>query len=758
MILGYELGRRLAVGLGGSGTDFTPRLLATILLADQWLGNVKVMKYDEIRQDAKCRFGEISKVAKNQIADAAAEVLKNKGNQALAKNDVGTAISLYTQAIGRSPRNAVYFSNRAGAYFRLKKFVEAEKDANSALEIDPAYAKAWSWLGAVMMEIGQYEPSVHAYEWAVEMEGAGGSQPMKAGLAKAKLKAAEKQHPGIAGLSSAQQQRLLAEDELVWRREQIKFKPLVLDQQTKGLLTFAEMMRWPYLEEVRDYTNGLRRTMLLGVVNTAASVPVFDWLFGLSLPGKWFSMKIGQVLVHCTPSLKAISTNIYYDAGISLPEASYWRARTVLGRVLGCLPGVRSVCGWIGPCPPVEGPLKKFIRLKTPRVKPKRKQENVLRFGHYERGWGKHTIQPQPEEDVDFWGQDIQDGSLWVAPKAPEKDNNTYELRNLRLEALPLDGELADPNRPISEAERDVHTPYLPSIEFRLGNGSTATYTLHTNPTFVTLPPCYNAPANQHSAHRRELPPYLRNRWEIEDLRKAQPADYESESVMVINASGDGAETIARAWCSEKSKNAGIRRAGGPCFLCAYNAVSMKGLYLEVLIWVSSADEQVLPCKVCLDLSLDGVWTGTWRKLSVTLEEIERSAERGCPSCEVLQKGIELSDKTNPSSELSVEPQTTLNVHFAHQRDGYSVTNSAVPLREPLHSSDRVINGAFERGCGLCLTYLYRKTEDDLCGTAAEIDLFVKQGTCKLILIQSRSIDTTNRRSALSLEKHTYSN
>jgi len=56
---------------------------------------------------------------------------------------------------------------------------------------------------------------------------------------------------------------------------------------------------------------------------------------------------------------------------------------------------------------------------------------------------------------------------------------------------------------------------------------------------------------------------------------------------MVINATGKGAEALARAWCSERGKNAVIRRSGGPCFVCAIGAASKAGLGTGILIWVS---------------------------------------------------------------------------------------------------------------------------------------------------------------------------
>jgi len=81
-------------------------------------------------------------------------------------------------------------------------------------------------------------------------------------------------------------------------------------------------------------------------------------------------------LVLCTPSIKEkVGIVPYYNCGMALPSRSYWRLRTVLGRVLGCLQGVTSCCGWIGPCPGVdfdpplhEGSLPRHVRVKARRI------------------------------------------------------------------------------------------------------------------------------------------------------------------------------------------------------------------------------------------------------------------------------------------------------------------------------------------------------------------------------------------------------
>src|ERR1700691_4365128 len=59
------------------------------------------------------------------------------------------------------------------------------------------------------------------------------------------------------------------------------------------------------------------------------------------------------------PSLVCIS-------GFNLQSRSWWRCRNVLGSVLAGVRGVKSVCGWIGPCPGVtEPPRNPWIRIRA---------------------------------------------------------------------------------------------------------------------------------------------------------------------------------------------------------------------------------------------------------------------------------------------------------------------------------------------------------------------------------------------------------
>jgi small glutamine-rich tetratricopeptide repeat-containing protein alpha len=77
---------------------------------------------------------------------ATAETLKVKGNALMSQKLYDSAIEQYTEAIKIDP-TPVFYSNRAAAWGGLGEHVKAAEDAQSALNIDPKFAKAYSRLG-----------------------------------------------------------------------------------------------------------------------------------------------------------------------------------------------------------------------------------------------------------------------------------------------------------------------------------------------------------------------------------------------------------------------------------------------------------------------------------------------------------------------------------------------------------------------------------------------------------------------------------
>lgn len=68
---------------------------------------------------------------------------KEKGNNFYKKKQYSSAIKEYSQAISLDSSNAIYYNNRAAAYYQLSNYVESEKDATRAINLDGRYVKAY---------------------------------------------------------------------------------------------------------------------------------------------------------------------------------------------------------------------------------------------------------------------------------------------------------------------------------------------------------------------------------------------------------------------------------------------------------------------------------------------------------------------------------------------------------------------------------------------------------------------------------------
>jgi hypothetical protein len=94
----------------------------------------------------------------------------------------------------------------------------------------------------------------------------------------------------------------------------LRMRSHVQARQVEGLLRFGEIMKWPYLGETRDFVENAYLELLGG---KTVGINLWDWLFGVTLPGKWFSFKIMTVLVTATPSLSNHGAAPYFNSGIS---------------------------------------------------------------------------------------------------------------------------------------------------------------------------------------------------------------------------------------------------------------------------------------------------------------------------------------------------------------------------------------------------------------------------------------------------------
>lgn len=249
---------------------------------------------------------------------------------------------------------------------------------------------------------------------------------------------------------------------------------------------------------------------------STVGLDLWDWLFGTFLPGKYGSYKIMASLVACTPTLRSYGAASWYDSGLILEQATYWRQRTVLGRVLGGLRSVKGVCGWVGPAPAVkvfdndgiglpafQGYLRVHARaaeFKDPSRREDDDDDDDAEGGVPAAG---RSLRPRPGESKRSFLTDLSDMQKWTSPLEPGTSMVTMSLQMIKLKKMPLEG-----------GKDETHREAQASIVFLINN-SEVLFTLYTLPTFVTAHPCVGV----HVVHEREMGNYTRNVVEMNQLK-----------------------------------------------------------------------------------------------------------------------------------------------------------------------------------------------------------------------------------------------
>jgi hypothetical protein len=195
--------------------------------------------------------------------------------------------------------------------------------------------------------------------------------------------------------------------------------------------------------------------------------------------------------------------------------------------------------------------------------------------GEEDYGASRRLFSPRTGETAFDVIQELSDMTRWSEPIPPPKVNQSCSVCKIALKALPLEttGNI-DRN--------DARTEHQASIAFRftgIAGTSDVTYTLYTNPTFISAHPCIGT----HAVHQREMSRYMDNVVSVRDLKAFEGSG--GRKVLVINAQCEGGETVARAWCAERGKHAVVRRGKGTCFTCSVSMAGREGLGVGVLIW-----------------------------------------------------------------------------------------------------------------------------------------------------------------------------
>ncbi|XP_045529820.1 serine/threonine-protein phosphatase 5-like [Pieris brassicae] len=99
----------------------------------------------------------------------AAEKYKNEANECFKKQHYNNAIELYSKAIEKNPKNAIYYGNRSISNLKLENFGYALSDATKAICLDKTYIKAYYRRAAANMSLGKYKQALMDFQYVTKV-------------------------------------------------------------------------------------------------------------------------------------------------------------------------------------------------------------------------------------------------------------------------------------------------------------------------------------------------------------------------------------------------------------------------------------------------------------------------------------------------------------------------------------------------------------------------------------------------------------
>ncbi|KAI0718899.1 TPR-like protein [Cerioporus squamosus] len=187
---------------------------------------------------------------------ARVEQLKAEGNAFHSQGDYAKAQSKYSDAIKLDHHNAILYANRAASYIALKQYLDAAKDAQKAVGLDPKYGKAWARLGKSTYELHLYDLSIKAWKEAL------GTLPSEE-LSDQDMQLKSHYEEGLRmsqeGLE-ALQSRTMESNRLQAMPSNVK-PPWIVAIEMEDVLTANNVLNscaWPLMNAYKDFSEGVR--------------------------------------------------------------------------------------------------------------------------------------------------------------------------------------------------------------------------------------------------------------------------------------------------------------------------------------------------------------------------------------------------------------------------------------------------------------------------------------------------------------------
>lgn len=95
---------------------------------------------------------------------------RQKGNDFFREGKYPDAVQEYTESLKRNPTDHRVYSNRAACYTKLTAFMEAQKDADKCIELEPTFTKGYSRKATVQFFMKEYDKAMETYQLGLKYD------------------------------------------------------------------------------------------------------------------------------------------------------------------------------------------------------------------------------------------------------------------------------------------------------------------------------------------------------------------------------------------------------------------------------------------------------------------------------------------------------------------------------------------------------------------------------------------------------------
>ena len=151
---------------GATAFDHAEHSIEHLYGLEECYGESKYEEIDAVEECMEMLREELINKEKRDNDLKKVMTLKEKGNKAFGQRKYQEAIDLYTSAIRINDTNPVFYTNRAQAFLKLGKAMDASQDCRKALELKPDFVKAFIHLAKALKELGEVQEAIETLERA----------------------------------------------------------------------------------------------------------------------------------------------------------------------------------------------------------------------------------------------------------------------------------------------------------------------------------------------------------------------------------------------------------------------------------------------------------------------------------------------------------------------------------------------------------------------------------------------------------------